>query len=90
MAEELGVTDRQLRRFFWAKFGQSPHAWVTSNRLEEARQELTQGSLVKQAAMSVGFTKQGNLTRQFKRYFQVTPSSLRSSPECPNVIREKS
>jgi AraC-like DNA-binding protein len=49
---------------------------MTSNRLNIVRQLLATGRLVKEAAFTAGFRQQGNLTRQFKKYYKVSPRSL--------------
>jgi len=71
------VTDRQLRRYFRTKFGSSPHTWMTLNRLQKARPLLSRGHLVKQIAARAGFSQQANFSRQFKRYYNASPSAFR-------------
>lgn len=77
LAKICGVTDRQLRRYFTAKFGSSPHSWLTITRLEKVRPLLCQGDLVKEAAAIAGFSQQANFSRQFKRFYHANPSSFR-------------
>jgi AraC family transcriptional regulator len=78
LADRVGVTERQLRRYFRAKFGQSPHSWMAESRLQGVRELLAEGNPVKVVAIKAGYSQQGNLARQFKQYYHVSPSSIRS------------
>ena len=77
LADQVGVTERQLRRYFLARFGQTPHSWITERRLHAVTASLTKGDSVKVAALNAGYSQQGNLARQFKQYYHISPSSVR-------------
>jgi transcriptional regulator GlxA family with amidase domain len=77
LAKGCGVTDRQLRRYFQCKFGSTPHAWMALARLQKVQPLLFGGALVKEVAVEAGFSKQTNFSRQFKRYFNFSPSDFR-------------
>jgi AraC-like DNA-binding protein len=77
LAKGCGVTDRQLRRYFQTRFGNTPHAWMTLARLQRVEPLLSGGALVKEAAASAGFSRQTNFTRQFKRYYNANPTDFR-------------
>jgi AraC-like DNA-binding protein len=77
LARECGVSDRQLRRYFQCKFGSSPHNWMTANRLKKVVPLLSGDEMVKEIAVRAGFSRQTNFSRQFKRYYKVSPSALR-------------
>jgi len=79
LAKACGVTDRQLRRFFWLNFGTSPHLWMTLRRLEASRPLLSDDQLLKEIATKAGFSHQGNFTRLFKRHYHTPPSAMRSA-----------
>ena len=83
LAKDCEVTARQLRRYFRAKFGIAPHNWLTEKRLQKVRTLLPSGQLLKQVSATAGFKRPSDFTRQFKRYYKATPSSLR------NQSREK-
>ena len=77
LAKECEVTVRQLRRYFQAKFGIAPHNWLTQNRLQKVRTLLPSSQLLKEVSANAGFKRPSDLTRQFKRYYKATPSSVR-------------
>jgi AraC-like DNA-binding protein len=79
LARGCGVTDRQLRRYFQSRFGNSPHSWMALARLQKVEPLLSTGALVKEAAAEAGFSQPENFTRQFKRYFNAPPSAIRIS-----------
>ena len=87
LADQCEVTERQLRRYFRAKFGMSPNLWLTVARLELVQPLLQRGQSVKEIAAQIGFSQQGNLTRRFKQQYKVTPSSLRNPAPVTQYVR---
>jgi AraC-like DNA-binding protein len=79
LAEECGVTERQLRRYIHAKFGSSPNLWMMKGRIQKGPDLLQQGSLAKEVAAVLGFKCYTHFHRQFRRYFKTNPTSFRSS-----------
>ena len=78
------VTDRSfaspstLLRHFRRDLGQSPHAYIKTRRLEEARRLLQAGSTpVGDVAMLVGYENFAAFSTAFKRHFGAPPSSFR-------------
>ncbi len=78
LAGQCRVTERQLRRHFLQKFKDNPHSWMARHRAEWARALLAQGLTVKEVAAEMGFTRQENFSRHFKRHQKVTPSASRA------------
>ena len=77
LAKDCGVSERQLRRYFLERFGQSPRKWLADARLNGVKSLLAQGKLVKEIAAQAGFNHQSNFSRSFKQHYNATPSSQR-------------
>jgi AraC-like DNA-binding protein len=78
LAAHCGVTQRQLRRYFWEKFGVSPHLWMARQRAAWIKARLSHGALIKEIAAEAGFSRQENFSRYFKKHHNVTPTQARS------------
>ena len=79
LAKHCKIHERQLRRYFIAKFRCSPRAWMIERKFESVRSHLSRGDLVKEVAASAGFSRSSNFSRQFKQVYQVSPSLMRNS-----------
>ncbi len=80
-AELEGVSglDRfELARQFRRQLGTSPYRYLTQRRLERARQAISAGDSLADAAADSGFADQSHLTRQFKATFGLSPGRWRS------------
>jgi two-component system response regulator YesN len=80
LADQLHVSERQLRRFFLNRRGKAVHVWLRELRLMRAAAELQQGKYVKEAAELAGFKHQPNFSRSFAYAFGLPPSAFRSRP----------
>ena len=76
LAENCGVTLRQLERYFRATKGMLPQHWLDMMQLEKGLRKLKAGGLVKEAASASGQKYVENFTRQFKRCYGVPPTEL--------------
>lgn len=75
LAEELGLSNRQLQRKFKALLGQSPNAFIRLIRLKRSQQLLEQGyGTVAEIAYAVGFNDPDYFSRRFQVVFGTTPS----------------
>lgn len=81
LAQATGRTRLQVLRFFRQATGMTPYEYVTSLRLERARELLATGCSIVQAALSVGFGDQSHMHRRFRRHFGVTPGALKRALE---------
>lgn len=64
-----------LLRAFRSAYGLPPHAWLTGERVKEARRLLDAGVAPATAATTVGFTDQPHLNRHFTRIVGVPPGA---------------
>lgn len=80
LAQELGVSDRQLRRAFAREYGVSPQAMRTHRRLELAHKLLTESNLsVTEVAFASGFGSLRRFHAAFKEHFNIVPRELQRS-----------
>ena len=71
-----------FHRGFTLAFGETPHRYVTSLRLSQARHMLESGSGVLEACINVGFSSASAFSRLFGKQFGSPPSSI-----CPKFAR---
>ena len=74
-------------RTFKLTFGESPHAYVVSRRLERAcHLMMTSAASLSAIALSVGFADQAHLCRLFRRAFGQSPASWRRERGIPGEV----
>ena len=82
LAENLGVTDRHLRRAFRAEFGVAPVQYLQTRRLLLAKNLLTDTDLpVIEVALAAGFGSLRRFNHLFKNRYRLAPSALRRQAE---------
>jgi AraC-like DNA-binding protein len=74
LASLCGLSIRQLERNFKQTMAQSPKQWLNALRLEAARKLLQDGGSVKEAALSFGYKHPHHFSRDFRKFFGVSPS----------------
>lgn len=79
MAKAAGLSRAHFSREFRQTFGESPHAYLLTRRLERAAALLrgTDNS-VAEICFSVGLQSVGSFTTSFKRMFGTPPTSYRA------------
>jgi AraC-like DNA-binding protein len=79
LAEECGVSVRQLENFFRRKTGLSPHEWLTQARQMEALGMVHQGKRIKDVAEELGYTRATNFSRDFRHFHGIPPTLARKA-----------
>lgn len=80
MAAQAALSPSHFSRLFKKNIGQSPHQFVMSYRVEQAKKMLTdQARPIIDIALSCGFADQAHLSRVFKQIAGLTPKQYRSS-----------
>jgi AraC-like DNA-binding protein len=78
-AQELGVSEMNLRRAFRTVYGTTPHQYLTGIRLERAAALLrTTAGGVAEIAFDVGFPEVAWFTKCFRHRFGLPPGAYRS------------
>lgn len=84
LAQQLGVTDRQMRRAFRNEFGVSPVEFWQTQRLLLAKQLLTDSNLpVLSVALASGFQSLRRFNVLLKSRYRMTPTELRKRHRKP-------
>ncbi|MFT3862848.1 MAG: AraC family transcriptional regulator [Solirubrobacterales bacterium] len=80
MAAAAGLSRAHFSREFRRAFGESPHAYLLTRRLERAAALLRDTDRpVAEVCLDVGLTSVGSFTTSFKRNFGKTPTEYRAS-----------
>lgn len=80
LAQQLGCTDRHLRRVFTAEYNVSPVRYLQTCRLLLAKNLLTDTDLsVLEVAMAAGFGSLRRFNDLFKKHYKLSPTALRKS-----------
>ncbi|WP_050605519.1 GlxA family transcriptional regulator [Ruegeria sp. 6PALISEP08] len=79
IAEELGISTRQLERLFGKYLNTSPKKYFMEMRLERAQKLLLQTEAsVTEIAIACGFENPGHFSRVYRSSFGVTPHAQRN------------
>ncbi len=80
LAAVAGLSRAHFSREFRRAFGESPHAYLLTRRLERAAALLrTTDHSVAEICFSVGLSSLGSFTTSFKRTYGVTPTAYRAT-----------
>jgi AraC-like DNA-binding protein len=80
LARAAGLSKAHFSREFRRAFGESPHAYLLTRRLERATALLrTTDRSVADICFSVGLQSVGSFTTSFTRTFGVSPTAYRAS-----------
>ena len=80
MAEAAGLSRAHFSREFRAAFGESPHSYLLTRRMERAAALLRNTDRsVADVCFSVGLQSVGSFTTSFKRTYGVSPTAYRAS-----------
>lgn len=80
LAAAAGLSRAHFSREFRRAFGESPHAYLLTRRLERAAALLrTTDRSVAEICFSVGLASLGSFTTSFKRTYSVTPTGYRDA-----------
>jgi AraC-like DNA-binding protein len=80
LARAAGLSRAHFSREFRRTFGESPHAYLLTRRLERAAALLrTTDRQIVEICFSVGLQSVGSFTTSFSRMFGVSPSAYRAA-----------
>ena len=79
LARSASVSPSHFSRSFRAAFGETPHRYLLTRRMERAKALLRAGELsVTDVCMAVGCTSLGSFSTQFRRFVGDSPSAYRA------------
>ncbi|MGP1395971.1 MAG: helix-turn-helix domain-containing protein [Inquilinaceae bacterium] len=87
-ARLLGVGGRALQRLFRASGQMPPEYWLLLARARRAAHLLRSPGSLADIALEAGYSDQAHMTRDFKRWFAVTPGRLRGNPAVGDQLRQ--
>ena len=80
LARAAGLSRAHFSREFRAAFGESPHSYLLTRRMERAAALLrTTDRSVTDICFSVGLQSVGSFTSSFKRTYEMTPTEYREA-----------
>jgi AraC-like DNA-binding protein len=80
LAHAAGLSRAHFSREFRTAFGESPHSYLLTRRMERAAALLrTTDRSVAEVCLSVGLQSIGSFTTSFKRTYGVTPTAYRAA-----------
>jgi transcriptional regulator GlxA family with amidase domain len=86
LADAAHVSPRHFSRSFRRTFGETPHQYLLTRRLERARHLLrTTDMSVAEICMAVGFASVGSFTTTFHRCVGVSPTTYRRATSSPSA-----
>jgi AraC-like DNA-binding protein len=78
LAGTASVSQAYFSRSFKSAFGETPHQYLMSRRMERAMALLRAGDLsVTEVCFAVGFSSLGSFSTQFRRFVGDSPSTYR-------------
>jgi AraC-like DNA-binding protein len=77
IAEIAGLSASHLLPTFRNIVGMTPHAYLTQRRIAMARHLLTKGRALRTIAIETGYADQAHFSREFRRFYGVTPRASR-------------
>lgn len=82
VANQSGISTRQLRDLFRRDLGMTPQQYLIEIRMQKAWRLLEAGQLsVQQAADAVGYNNLAAFSDRFRKHFDIPPSYFRRSPK---------
>jgi transcriptional regulator GlxA family with amidase domain len=94
IANQVGISSRQLARLFQAEFGQSPATYLRMARLRYAKWLLQNSQeTVTEVALRTGFCDCSHFVRQFQEEFGLAPGKFRMQEQQPSgtpLVRRRS
>jgi AraC-like DNA-binding protein len=85
MAAAAHVSPRHFSRSFRKTFGETPHQYLISRRLERAQYLLrSTDETVAEICLDVGFSSVGSFTTTFTRHIGLSPTTYRKAHAAPS------
>lgn len=88
LCDQIGISERHLRRVFVDGIGIAPKDWLRQERMVAARSLLREGSPIKEVSSDLGFSNPKMFSREFQIYHGVTPTDFQRKERaiCLNAV----
>jgi AraC-like DNA-binding protein len=80
-AGDLGISPRTLQRLVMGSTGRSPAFWLLLARARRSARAVLEGASLADAAYQHGYADQAHMSREFRRWFDVSPRRLARDAE---------
>lgn len=87
-AKQSGVAQRTLQRLLLRETGQPPQFWLQLARVRRAARDIANAKSLADLAFDHGFSDQAHMTRQFRRWFAVTPTQFATDVDLQSSLRQ--
>ena len=87
-AKDLGISVRSLQRVVKSGTQRSPHFWLSLARIRRAGRSLDNYDSLSDAAFAFGFSDQAHMTREMKKWFNITPNQIKADAEIRALLCE--
>lgn len=87
-ARDLGVSPRSLQRLTQSTTGLPPRFWWSLARVRKTARSLPNCLSLADAAASGGFADQAHMTREFRKWFGLTPKQLHGDQALLALLHE--
>ncbi len=88
-AKKLGVSTRTLQRLIAKNTNKSPTYWILLARARRTARGLTESRPLADIAEMYGYADQSHMSREFKRWFNLTPLTMRATPNILCQLRHQ-
>jgi AraC-like DNA-binding protein len=78
IAKRLGLTRKTFERVVKESFGIPPGTWLRQQRAVVAGFRIREGASIKEIALELGFSHQGEFTIEFKRWHRINPNEYQA------------
>jgi AraC-like DNA-binding protein len=87
-AAQLGVSERTLQRMLHRTTGQTPGFWLKLARIRRAARDILQPLPLAEVAYSHGFADQAHMSREFRRWLNISPARLKADTAISSQLRQ--
>ncbi|NOZ54998.1 MAG: AraC family transcriptional regulator [Gammaproteobacteria bacterium] len=88
-AKQAGVSQRSLQRLLIRETGRPPVYWMMLARIRRTARAVLKPIPLVEIANMFGYADQSHMNREFKRWFDISPSTLRSTPDIIYQLNDK-
>jgi len=80
-AKQLGISERTLQRLLLKETGKPPSYWLSLARVRNCAKHVLDYSSLSQLAFNYGYADQSHMSREYKRWLNISPSKLHCDSE---------